>query len=58
MSSGRYYINDSIFHLVTLETINYILNKNLDNKLKAIVYFFPVNQSMNFNELLNLKRLL
>jgi len=39
MSSGRYYINDSIFHLLTLEAINYVMNKNIEQKQKAIVNY-------------------
>lgn len=45
MSSGRYYINDSIFHLVTLEAINYIINKNIEQKQKSIVKIIKINNN-------------
>jgi hypothetical protein len=48
MSSGRYYINDSIFHLLTLEAINYIMNKNIEQKQKAIVNY--KNDYLNSNK--------
>jgi len=37
MSSSRYYINDSIVHYVTFEAINYIINKDIEQKQMLIV---------------------
>lgn len=36
-AGSRYLINDSIFHLMALETVNYIMNKNIETKQKSIV---------------------
>ena len=31
-------IQESFFHLLILESVNYILNKNIENKQKSLVY--------------------
>lgn len=36
-TSNKNPINDTIFHLISLESVNYIMNKNIETKQKSLV---------------------
>ena len=36
-NQNKNLIQDTFFHLLTLETVNYVMNKNIENKQKTTV---------------------